>query len=441
MQGWIVLSLFRKGGKYAAQHLPRSGILLWVKRSGLAVLDQGFFSGANFLVNILLARWLSPEEYGAFAVALSVFYLLAGFHTAVLTEPMMVFGSGKYREQFRKYLGMLLYGHWGISAIIALVLGIVAFVFARYGSPAMARALMGLSLASPFLLLIWLVRRACYVPIQPIWAMVGSAVNLVVTLVGLSLLWRAGLLSPLSGLVLLGVAAAIASLLLMFMRLRLPIWGFEGNLTPAMVLADHWEYGKWAMLESVVYSASAQLWLVLVPVILGLTASGALAAIWNLYRPVGLFIQALGLTLLPTFANWVCQGISYGKFQKRTLGLATVIASATGLYGFFLTMIAKPLLHWLYSGKYDQYWALVPLSGWATVAAVLAQIFIIAMKAQRAFVRILLIQSVSALTILVISIPLMILTGVLGVVLGYSLGHILAAWLAFRMLRAVSRPA
>ncbi|MDR7404951.1 MAG: O-antigen and teichoic acid-like export protein, partial [Armatimonadota bacterium] len=136
--------------------------------------DQGLFSGANFVVNVLLARWLSPAEYGAFAVALSIFYLLAGFHSAVLTEPMMVFGAGRYREHFREYLGMLLYGHWGISAIVALALGIAAFVFARYGSPAIANGLAGLAVASPFLLFIWLVRRACYVPMQLVWAMMGS---------------------------------------------------------------------------------------------------------------------------------------------------------------------------------------------------------------------------------------------------------------------------
>jgi len=70
----------------------------WIIRGDWAVLDQGLFSGANFLVNILLTRWLSPEEYGAFAVALSTFYLFADFHTAVLTEPMMFFGLGKNRR-------------------------------------------------------------------------------------------------------------------------------------------------------------------------------------------------------------------------------------------------------------------------------------------------------------------------------------------------------
>jgi hypothetical protein len=34
-------------------------------KGGLAVLDQGLISGSNFLVGILLARWLAPAEYGA----------------------------------------------------------------------------------------------------------------------------------------------------------------------------------------------------------------------------------------------------------------------------------------------------------------------------------------------------------------------------------------
>ena len=71
--------------------------LPWVKKGSFAILDQALFSGANFLINILLARWLPPEDYGAFAVALSIYYLLLNLHTAVSTESMMVFGAGKYR--------------------------------------------------------------------------------------------------------------------------------------------------------------------------------------------------------------------------------------------------------------------------------------------------------------------------------------------------------
>ena len=49
----------------------------WVTKGGLAIVDQGLISGSNFLIGILLARWLMPEAYGAFALAFSVFLLLS----------------------------------------------------------------------------------------------------------------------------------------------------------------------------------------------------------------------------------------------------------------------------------------------------------------------------------------------------------------------------
>jgi len=86
----------------------------WTTKGSLAIADQGLFAGSNFLLNVLLARWLAPADYGAFALAYSVFWLFGVFHTAILTEPMLVFGPGKYRERFPEYLGILLRGHFAL---------------------------------------------------------------------------------------------------------------------------------------------------------------------------------------------------------------------------------------------------------------------------------------------------------------------------------------
>src|ERR1035437_4795337 len=79
-----------------------------------AILDQGLFAGSNFLLNVLLARWIAPADYGAFALAYSVFLLLGVFHSALPTGPMLVFGPGKYRERFPEYIGILLRGHFAL---------------------------------------------------------------------------------------------------------------------------------------------------------------------------------------------------------------------------------------------------------------------------------------------------------------------------------------
>ena len=217
---------------------PMQEASLWAKRGGLVVLDQGLFSAANFLVFVLLARWLVPEEYGAFAVSYSIFLGLALFHTAVLTEPMMVFGPGKFAGKFQQYLGLLLYGHWVITGIIALFLAGGAFVAARLGSAAMAQALGGLAIAAPFLLLLWLVRRACHAHDRPGWSVVASAANFAIALGGLALLWRMDRLSAFSSLLILGVGALAASLIAL-VTLRPRVFGFTGSPTPSAVLAEH----------------------------------------------------------------------------------------------------------------------------------------------------------------------------------------------------------
>ena len=52
-------------------------LIPWAIKGALAILDQALFAGTNFLVNILLGRWLTPAQYGAFAVVYSFFFLFS----------------------------------------------------------------------------------------------------------------------------------------------------------------------------------------------------------------------------------------------------------------------------------------------------------------------------------------------------------------------------
>lgn len=397
------------------------------------MLDQGLFSLANFLVSILLARWLSPEDYGAFAVALSVYYLLLNFHTAVLTEPMMVFGAGKYREQFRKYLGMLLYGHWGISALISLILGVAALIFARYGSTALAEALAGLAIASPFLLLLWLVRRACYVPMRPGWAVISSGVNLLLTIAGVFLFWKVRLLSEFSGLMLLGLAAIVASLFAL-VPLRPQVSGFTGNPTVRMLVGDHRGYGSWNLLAVIAYWTSGQVLMLLIPIFLGLAAGAAVAAVWNLYRPVSLFIQSMGSVILPTFSRWVNQGVPALELKKQVTRLALLFGGAVAFYGLMLTIASKPILHLLYAGKYDEHWGLVGLSGipWAMVAMLV--IFGSFLKSLSKVRQVSLVWGAASVLTVITAIPSISIAGIGGAIIAFALSYMVACYLSYRAI-------
>src|SRR5438552_11552208 len=97
-----------------------------LSKGAWAVTDQALFAGSNFILNIVLARWLTPDGYGAFGVAFAVFLLLGTLHTSLLTEPMIVFGAGRFRDRAAQYLGLLLYGHMIFALPCSLLLAVAS---------------------------------------------------------------------------------------------------------------------------------------------------------------------------------------------------------------------------------------------------------------------------------------------------------------------------
>src|SRR5438445_11830963 len=115
----------------------RSRIVMWAKKGTLAIIDQGLISGSNFLIAVLLARWLPPEQYGAFALAFECFVLLYDVYNGLIIEPMSVLGSSTYKDCFREYLGVRLRMQMAAAFITVLLLGgspLVLYDFGGRGS-------------------------------------------------------------------------------------------------------------------------------------------------------------------------------------------------------------------------------------------------------------------------------------------------------------------
>ena len=125
----------------------------WAAKGGLAIIDYGLISGSNFLLGILLARWLTPREYGAYALSFS-FFILAGFlYQSLLLEPLSVFSGTLFRDNIRGYLKTALGIHWALSLAMCLVLAVAAVVTSVVGhSAVLAIALSGMTIATPFIL-------------------------------------------------------------------------------------------------------------------------------------------------------------------------------------------------------------------------------------------------------------------------------------------------
>lgn len=347
----------------SARQFPVRGLsrlTFWVTNSSLAVLDQGLISGSNFLIGILLARWLPPAHYGAYATAYAVFLLLSFFYQALLLEPQRVFGPSDYSHCERQYLSVLLRVHVVLALAIFLILGVTAWVLHEC-APAngLAGALAGVSLAGPCVLLLWLARGGCYVTMSPKYAAAGAAVYCAVVLSGLLFAYRVKVISPFFAFLLIALAA-LASGILVLSRLGPLVRSSECHMDWRVICAQNWGYGRWILASLGLSWITADLYYPLLSSFSGMAAAGQLKALLNFTLPIAHVFGALALLFLP-YASRVLQEKGFAALRRFTWRLIWLFGVGSIVYWACLVVWSKPVLTVLYGGHYTDLACLVPL--------------------------------------------------------------------------------
>ena len=121
--------------------------------------------------------------------------LITAYH-GLLTEPMMVFGSGRFRDRLSSYFAVLAVFHCCISAIIAAGLACAGLALMSWASTASGSSMLGYALATPVILLLWLFRRRLLCSSRPPrLAADASTIYMVGMLVIMYALYRSAALS------------------------------------------------------------------------------------------------------------------------------------------------------------------------------------------------------------------------------------------------------
>jgi O-antigen/teichoic acid export membrane protein len=328
-------------------------MVTWFAKGGLATVDQGLFAGAHFALNILLARWLAPAEYGAFAVAYSVFFLMSTIHGALFCEPMLIFGSGRYFQQRRNYLGIVLRGHWALTVPAGIAVFLVAAALRGLLSPIVDRALMTAGLALPLLLLMWITRRAFYIDLRPGLAAAGSGVYFACLLGVVWWLHAASTLTPATALAAMGAAGLLGGGLQVVWLLQQRSQAADG-LSTLGVAGKHWAYGRWALGSALAAWVPLNVYYLVLPAWFGLQEAGALKALVNLANPMGHSLVALGMLVPPVLARHRDRGGL--QLVRKTVRRATAMfLMLAGVYFVVVWVFRVQIIHLLYGGKYLQY--------------------------------------------------------------------------------------
>jgi O-antigen/teichoic acid export membrane protein len=322
----------------------------WVAKGAWAVADQGLFALANFVVSVLLARWLSPSDYGAFGIAFSVLLLLGAVHGALLTEPMLVFGPARFRDCAADYLRRLVVWHFAVTVLMAVIVCVFVATYARLrpDSAALGVSLAAMAVSSPGVLLLWMMRRACYIDSQPRAAAVAGMAYLAVTVPAIVVEEAAGVLSPASAfLTMAGASVSVA----WWLRTRVSRQVIErrGEVSVRVVGAAHLRYGRWALGSAILSWVPGNVVILLLPLWYSLQEAGVLKVALTLSMPVLQLLTALGTLLLPALVR----ARSSGRLAA-TAGMAQAVFLAMALASAPLTVALGPwLVNLLFGAQYE----------------------------------------------------------------------------------------
>jgi len=319
-----------------------------LSRGAWTIGDQALYVLSTIALNLFLARTLTQEDYGMFAVIYSGLMFLGAVYMALLVEPMQVFADGRFRESRSDYMKWLWRKHWiftGCVCVLLLLISALLFVFDKLY---LCKSFALLGLIAPFALLSWLSRRAACVYSKPQQAAISSAFYLMFIVAGLFCLNLAGRFSVYSTLVLLGVANGITASVL-FVVLQRNIVQQNEKLKDNDALKNHWRYGRWAVLTSLL------MWLPLNFFVVyfshnDLAASGSWRAITNLYLPAFQANAALSALILPALVRRLENTNDFLRTVWESVGGVVFIAFT---YSIFLFLFGNQLVHLLYGGRYD----------------------------------------------------------------------------------------
>jgi O-antigen/teichoic acid export membrane protein len=342
--------------------------LTWGSRAGLSIIDQGLYSGANFALSMILARWMTLEEYGAFSIAYATSLLLTGIHQVFVIEPLIVIGPANYSTKLPAYLQRALILHFIITGLLAGAGAITSLFF----SHSLSQAIFFMSLTLLVVPLLNVVRRIFYMDARSGFSACISGSYFVALM-----LWVFGMhLTRIETATAAFVGMGSASLLASVFGLKLARLGLSNPVEPGPALAkvweEHWELCKWLFPSALLYPLLVHVQTFLTGAYLGLAAAGMLRVLQNPILPILQVITALMSLIIPNLARSYAEGDRRGVYRRGFQFTAVLTAFALA---FELALVLSGSL-WdrvLYKGQYTAVEWLMPIVGIIPVFTAIAQ--------------------------------------------------------------------
>ena len=329
----------------------------WFLKGGTAILDQGIFSSANFILNLLLARWLDASSYGVFAVTFAVYLFFTGFHNAMILEPISVLGPANYKENLNEYLHSQYRIHFLLTLPLGLLMALSGWLVSNFINKVLGQTIVSIGIVLPFLLLIWLSRRVSYLLGREGDALLASAVYMLSLVLGMFALRRTGYDDLPFWYLLIGGASFLGTLVSQrALYHQIKVFPLRA------LISEQWRFGRWIVLATIFYFLGSQIQIFVIASLLGFDSAGAFRAVQNLTLPVLQVFAAISTLIFPSIAFEFGRS-KFTSMRRRALQVTVGLAVVALAYELFLLFGKEWIDLVLYDGKYAAHVALIPIIG------------------------------------------------------------------------------
>jgi len=326
-----------------------------VSRFTIGIVEQVLTVGTPFLANFLLARSTSRANYGTFTLLYSVYIFISGLHNAFVQEAMLVFGAGRYREQFAAYfrfisrIHLLLVLQWTLLLVGATLL--LSVLGSQYYHPEE----YSLAIVTGVLLSGNWMRFSAYAQGRPEVALRMTLVFSIVACSGVMICYHTGTLNANRIFIIL----ALGWLATIPLLPQLTDWSRSANfdVDRRLYWREHWTYSRWTLATSFVFQLMNQAYYWMLAAARSVESVGDLRAAHNLVKPTDLMLTATAMLAIPGLSRAISEGnlVRFRGLVGRLFGFGFVLSVITAIP---LELFGGKLLHFVYGGKYD---GLVPV--------------------------------------------------------------------------------
>ena len=331
----------------------------------MGLVDQGLFSASNLLISVLLGRWLSEEQYGAFSISFSIFLILSSVQVGLIFDPMVIYGPTRYKSNIIGYLQKLIYYQLILTSMVSLVLIVVAQYFESH----LRNSFVSIAICLPFILLYWFFRQACYMQLKPEIAARSSIIYSIIIILGLFFEKNFDMLSASNGYILMGFASIISSLTTASSLKMLKI--IPAQDADRAIIFTHWNYGKWLVVSNVAVALSSFIYAPILGIISGLSDAAIFKSLQNFIQPIQQLMVVINLLVLPKLSSYRTENIKPSFINELKQLFKTYLIVVSG-YFILLTPFSALLLQLTYKNTlYSGFAYLIPIWGIATIISIL----------------------------------------------------------------------